>query len=369
MFAMRPSLEPDPIAELARLIGQADPHGRDAPAENRFHEQTAPDGHDGPPVLPLASQLLAGLNEFEQAHELDEHYRDGRPCDFEEQSCPTGEGYQNEVPRTRLRNLSFVLAIYGLALVGTAGAIGYRDIFGGSVIPSSEPSEIKPASGEPQAKKGDNGSQIGAATGSIDDMVSREEQSFAVEPLKLTQRAVSTIPIETSRGAPPAVGAPATTSLPTAGRGVLPIQAMRRVAVAADPSGARSTVATSSQRAGQSSAADVTVASNPENSAAVPNAANANSTAVITPAALGSGYAVQVTSERSESRAQASFFALQAKYPNQLSGREPIIRRADLGVAGVYYRALVGPFASAEKAVKLCSRLKAAGGDCVIQKI
>ena len=143
---------------------------------------------------------------------------------------------------------------------------------------------------------------------------------------------------------------------------------MRRVAVAADPSGARSTVATSSPRAGQSSAADVTVASDPEHSAAAPNAANANSTAVITPAALANGYAVQVTSERSESRAQASFRALQEKYPSQLSGREPIIRRADLGVGGIYYRALVGPFASAEKAAKLCSGLKAAGGDCIIQK-
>ena len=200
-------------------------------------------------------------------------------------------------------------------------------------------------------------------------MVSREEPSFAVEPRKSTQRAISPIPIETSRGSTPPVGAPATTSLPTAGRGVLPIQAMRRVAVAADPSGARSTVATSSQRAGQSSPADAAVASNPEHSDAVPNAANANSTAIITPAALGSGYAVQVTSEHSESRAQASFRALQAKHPSQLSGREPIIRRADLGVAGIYYRALVGPFSSAEKAAKLCSGLKAAGGDCVIQKI
>jgi SPOR domain len=31
-------------------------------------------------------------------------------------------------------------------------------------------------------------------------------------------------------------------------------------------------------------------------------------------------------------------------------------------------RALVGPFASAEKAAKLCRGLKAVGGDCVIVK-
>jgi hypothetical protein len=45
-----------------------------------------------------------------------------------------------------------------------------------------------------------------------------------------------------------------------------------------------------------------------------------------------------------------------------------MIRRADLGAAGLHYRALVGPFASAEKAAKLCRGLKAAGGDCVILK-
>jgi len=48
------------------------------------------------------------------------------------------------------------------------------------------------------------------------------------------------------------------------------------------------------------------------------------------------------------------------------AARQP--RRADLGAGGIYYRALVGPFASAEKAAKLCSGLKAAGGNCVILK-
>ena len=96
--------------------------------------------------------------------------------------------------------------------------------------------------------------------------------------------------------------------------------------------------------------------------------AKANSTPEVTRPALGRGYAVQVSSERSENRAQAAFRALQAKYPNQLSGRQPLIRRTDLGATGIYYRALVGPFSSAKKAATLCGGLKAAGGDCVIQK-
>jgi cell division septation protein DedD len=82
----------------------------------------------------------------------------------------------------------------------------------------------------------------------------------------------------------------------------------------------------------------------------------------------GGGYAVQVTSQRSEAEAQTAFRALQAKFPSQLGGHEPIVRRADLGEKGVFYRALVGPFASMEQAAGICSSLKTAGGNCIVQK-
>jgi cell division septation protein DedD len=80
------------------------------------------------------------------------------------------------------------------------------------------------------------------------------------------------------------------------------------------------------------------------------------------------GYAVQVSSQRSEADAHSAFKSLQARFPSQLSGREAIIRRADLGSKGIYFRALVGPFASMEAAAGLCSSLKAAGGNCIVQK-
>ena len=123
------------------------------------------------------------------------------------------------------------------------------------------------------------------------------------------------------------------------------------------------------QRAGQPGEADVTTAASRARVAAVPIApAEANSPAAVPPRVIGSGYAIQVTSERSESNAQAALQALQAKYPNQLSGRQPIIRRADLGAKGTYYRVLVGAFASVQEAAGLCSRLKAAGGNCIVQR-
>jgi cell division septation protein DedD len=87
------------------------------------------------------------------------------------------------------------------------------------------------------------------------------------------------------------------------------------------------------------------------------------------PAAIPAGsYAVQVSSQRSEADAQASYRALQAKFPSQLGGREAVIRRADLGDRGTYFRALVGPFTSSEQAAEFCNGLKAAGGQCLIQR-
>jgi SPOR domain len=83
---------------------------------------------------------------------------------------------------------------------------------------------------------------------------------------------------------------------------------------------------------------------------------------------FGGAYAVQVVSQRSAAEARASFRALRAKFPNQLGGLEPIVRRTDLGVKGIYYRAMVGPFASMEKAAGMCRTLKAAGCNCLVQR-
>ena len=86
------------------------------------------------------------------------------------------------------------------------------------------------------------------------------------------------------------------------------------------------------------------------------------------PAADGGGYLVQVSSQKNEADAQASFRALQGKFPTVLGSRSPVIKRADLGEKGVYYRAMVGPFGSADEAAQFCGSLKTAGGQCVVQR-
>jgi hypothetical protein len=93
-------------------------------------------------------------------------------------------------------------------------------------------------------------------------------------------------------------------------------------------------------------------------------------TASVAPPAASSGggsYLVQVSSQRSEAEAQSAFASLQAKFPSQLGGKQPVIRKVELGEKGTYYRAMVAAGSSAE-AAELCSGMKAAGGSCLVQK-
>jgi hypothetical protein len=60
--------------------------------------------------------------------------------------------------------------------------------------------------------------------------------------------------------------------------------------------------------------------------------------------------------------------ALAAKYPSFLGNRRVTINRVDLGERGVFYRAQIGPLPSADEAGAMCSILKEAGGQCVVQR-
>ncbi len=80
------------------------------------------------------------------------------------------------------------------------------------------------------------------------------------------------------------------------------------------------------------------------------------------------GFVVQVSSQRSEAAAVAAYKNLQKKFPSVLGDRAPDVAKADLGAKGVYYRARVGPMATREEAVSFCEQLRAAGGDCIVQK-
>ncbi len=100
----------------------------------------------------------------------------------------------------------------------------------------------------------------------------------------------------------------------------------------------------------------------PPNSPAA-RAALAREAARNAPGPGSSGLYALVASQQSEADAHTAFQELQAQYPDILGDRDAVIRRADFGAQGVYYRVEIGPMSSGE-ADQLCSELKQAGGQC-----
>ena len=379
------------------------------------------------PQLPSARDLSAYASAPDpHGYRADEHQY------TEDEAAPADHDYQETRNPGRRTALVAVMAIFGLVVVGSAGAFGYRAMFGGSVLPTLPPI-IKASNGpnkialDPQAGAASNAAQAVATTGSTENLVSREEQPVTIDAPKSAPRVVSTIPIVTNgqsvmppgmSGMPPAtigqtgpnrvaaadspwpappstLPAPAPAAAPAAAPPApVPVSSepkkIHTVTIRADQTGAVPDAAAAPAASGaaraQSRPAAVPRAAAPaagggaapmsivpaQGDAAPappprPRTAVASTAPSATPSSGGSSYA-QVTSRRTEGEAQTEFRALQARFPTQLSGREPVIRRADLGEKGIYYRALVGPFASTEEAAQLCSSLKAAGQNCIVQR-
>jgi hypothetical protein len=82
----------------------------------------------------------------------------------------------------------------------------------------------------------------------------------------------------------------------------------------------------------------------------------------------GSGYLVQLSSQRSEEQALAAFNGLKKRYPSLLGNRDANIQRADLGDRGIYYRVRVGPMTDQAGATQFCEQLRSSGGSCFVTR-
>lgn len=494
----------DPLAELARLIGQSEPprgsgrsaprqadayDGRSAPAPldwgaaDAVDEDYAQPGHPQANSAPRLSESYpsqAADDAWQEDNEYEDETADARQyardpggdpygdaqhdADMDDSGyraepqpqhvraeqrafippgqarSPAADGeseddgrgqYGGEAPATRRSGTIVIVAMLGLAVLGTAGALGYRAMFGGSVIPSLPPI-IKPGDSpikivpKHESQTGTPDQTDAAANGTQDQLVTHEEQPVNVQSIDPAPHMVTTIPvISNAPDAPlpdgqspsalalapagPALSAPAASnpgqplasspdqlSGPAVARGpdaraVHTLTIMRQQESAAAQTAApsrpvsqartrQSAVRPSRQppeytaSAGPLSIVPATERGAPGVRPAAPRGTGAialaspTQSAAETAPARGGGYAVQVSSQRSEVEAEAAFRSLQAKYPQQLGGRHVLVRRADLGAKGIYYRALVGPFASAQEAASLCSSLKAAGGNCLLQR-
>jgi hypothetical protein len=429
----------DPLAELARLIGQRDPFAdldhdtqrrsdasrRDIPpvdpAPARSSYRTTPNHDFAPPVAPAAS-YQAGAYEEEYSdedysdrahagrHEAGPHddervrqdggeaYHDARyaPLAPEEHddnqyffddagAAPLDERIYDDPPRARRQGgLVTALVLVGCAIFGTAAAYGYRSYYSAPrssdapiITADTAPSKLVPpsASGDSQSGKPIQDRLGGPGNERI---VRRQEEPVALPDATGTSgsRVVLPAPFTTSPGpAPGQAGAPAepkkirTVTIRPDGSEPLPGAASASPATP-PPVAARQPPATKPARSNGPLSLEPQAGEAPSayQSPARDRVASIPPSAPKLASAPSTGAYVQLSSQKSEAEAQASFRSLQAKFPKVLGDRQPLVRRADLGPKGVYYRAMVGPFASAGEADRFCGDLKASGGQCLVQK-
>ena len=454
----------DPLAELARLIGQNDPFSEYGNAARRAPAPAAPPAPSAaqqwsaqaPAAQTYAPPPPAGPPPAPEMHPAEyvppaygAHGYAGEAGEYEQHTYDPGmapmEGEQqdfyDDVPPRRRMGILAIAAVFALAVLGTAGAFGYRTLFGSSgsggpppvIKADTKPSKVVPT----KDKDANNGKLIYdrvADKGHGEKLVPREERplemnskpaevvlphndsgmpSGSIQPalgsgvVGAAPKKVHTIairpdgtvmadavpPAPAPPAAPMAAPAPEPSIVSTATAGQMepaanpaPAPTQRQPVVRTEPP-QRHAAAEEERRAAPpprnaplslnpnaeparkpertthtAQPVQTTRAVQPMQTAATGRAAQASVPA-------GGGYAVQLASRHNEADAQSSFHSLQAKFPQQLGGREPLIRRVDLGAKGVYYRAMVGPFGSADEASHLCSSIKAAGGTCFVQRI
>ena len=461
----------DPLAELARLIGQTDPFGefgREAarrpaappseersdwntqPLGTRYTPQAAPDSRAG--VLPQRStgngyytarsappeQLDApqsehgvqgyGRQTYSGTPPADE---DAYPADHEARGYAPGQAdypqdayeqdvaqqaddeYYEDAPSSRRRlGVMAIAGVLALAVVGTAGAFGYRTLFGSSGSPQpppvikadAGPNKIVPATAGKDSQANKLITERVNERGQSERLVSREEQPIdkptavvlsqpqqqlpmgsgviGTEPKKVRTIAIhpDQVADASAPGTSPLAAAPRTAPAPApaARASAPPARAATGATADAEDDAAPAPAARSAVRQAAPASGNAPLSLNPDASAAARASAAPARTAAVAPpvqpapaassGTAGPGSYVQVSSQRSEAEAQSAFRSLQAKYPTQLGGRQLQILKADLGAKGTYYRAAVGPFGNANEAAELCSSLKSAGGQCLIQR-
>jgi SPOR domain len=462
----------DPLAELARLIGQGDPFAdlgqsagrsraaapaappRPDPAPASDWRATAaalarealrspppadqyPEGAD--PHLEKIHSAIADIDSFRAGPDgrfaqpphpaaMDEpdaaerygerpYFRDsaeGLPADsheapaeeanyFFDGEAATDERFYDDPPRARRGNgLVTAAVLIGCAMLGTAGAYGYRAYYSGppsidAPIISADPTPNKvvlaTASVDPRSGKSGQGADASAG----EQVVTHQEEPLALPNPTTPPRQVLPAPFAPQT---PASAKPSAPAAPAAAKDPSEPKKVHTVAIRPDNPDAVArplvTAPTSPSAPIQlQPAAPATTARTPATAKPAPqprnggaplplepqtqgepnvqaapdrtaSTGNGSRLASVSPGAAGSY--VQLSSQRSEADAQASFRSLQAKFPQQLGDRDPLVRRADLGAKGIYYRAMVGPFGSPGEADQFCSNLKAAGGQCIVQK-
>jgi hypothetical protein len=293
-------------------------------------------------------------------------------------SYPAAPYQPEEAPPRSRKSLVAVIAVFCLAVAGTAGAYAYRTMFSGGTVGTppliradSTPNKVPAAPGGEAAGK-QIYDRFGGDKSQNEKVVSREEQPVDVRPAQAGWPA-----------APGATNAPAPTGGANAANEPRRIRTIpiRSDQVASAPSSAETQAvpppatqpaARVEPRPASPPRQQVSAASssgplslNPQGAARTASAAPPPRAAET--AATGA-YVVQLAAHKTQGEASAAFRSVQSRYPAVLGGQKMLIRKKEVAGQGTFYGAQVGPFASRSDAVSLCENLKSAGGTCIVQR-
>jgi hypothetical protein len=192
-----------------------DPHDDETAHDARFRDE------DAQPPRSAGRQPALAPQSPDDEYEAEDQWDDQA-----DRQSDDGEDYDDETPtRPRRSGLAVVLAMVGLVMIGAGGAFAYRAMFGGAILAPSLPPVIKANDAPNKIVPNRNDGQTaasnpsGAATpGAPEKLVSREEQPVAIQPPNAPPRVVSTIPVLPAPGAasagPSAAAAPSLPAVP-----------------------------------------------------------------------------------------------------------------------------------------------------------
>jgi SPOR domain len=396
--------QPSPVHPLHRYSAQPpqvpahEALVRDDYYEAPQHQQYADEPQQDPSRYDDA--LYGRLENGEHDYQRDPAYPDD-PYAYQSE-------YEEEPePKKRSSGLMTVAAVVALAVVGTGAAFAYRTYVGSPrsgeppiIRADNSPTKVVPAPSDAGAAK--NPDRMLSGDGG-EKLVSREET-----PVDVTRSGAPRVvfPPLNQNNSPPPVSSVSSSGLPpqSGANGTMPNNEPRRIrtlAVKGDPAdngGVPAGASAPPPRPAPTTRSAAAPGPGPTAPPAAPagrNPASANASAnppmslspqggadpapaaparvaAVNPTqpapAAGGGYLVQVSSQKNEADAQASYRALQGKFPSVLGPHSSLVKRVDLGEKGVYYRAFAGPFGSSEEAAQVCSNLKSAGGQCFVQR-
>jgi hypothetical protein len=362
------------------------PEAPRAPAKIAAHEEAAAEhqqAYSDRYAAPAAAHAAY------QHHEAPALAHDGNYAYDEQGEYDEQYDYADQAPLPRKRyGMWAVAAVLGVAVVGTAGAVGYRSIGGSaeSQVPvikaDAAPAKLVPPA--PAREPTRTASLDVGARGQGERLVSKEEQPVDLDSKLAAARAnasnVTTGTIGSSPSMMALASAPSTAAAEPSGPKKVKTIAIRPDGSPASPAAAPNRIANASDtgmrpadpstrlQAGRPGAP---LATAPEADAARPSRSASlgpNVTSPAAPAVPAGTHMVQLASQKSESDAQAAYRTLQSKYPNILGSRQASIKRVEIADKGTFYRAQVGPFASGDQAGDFCNSLKAVGGQCIVQR-